>query len=80
VALAEDNYDLLPDDVREASGADLALLAASDRGVSSIAERDVRDPAFRGRITAIVEQLPEDKQSRFVSRVESAASRAGASQ
>jgi hypothetical protein len=80
VTLAENNIDLLPEDVRRLNDADLALLVISDRGIASIADRYVQNPAFRKRITAIVEQLSEDEQARFVTKVEAAAGRAGASQ
>jgi len=73
VGLAEDHFDLLPDDVRERNDRDLGLLVVSDRGIASIAQRYVDDPAFRERITVIVERLPERDQQRFVSTIEAAA-------
>lgn len=69
VGLAEDNFDLLPSDVRELNDRDLGLLVVSDRGIASIAQRYVRDEAFRERITSIVEQLSEHDQQRFVNSV-----------
>ena len=72
VGLAEDNFGMLPSDVRELNDRDLGLLVVSDRGIASIAQRYISNPAFRERITVIVEQLPERDQQRFVSTIETA--------
>lgn len=72
VALAEEHRNLLPDDVLANNDGDLALLVVSNRGIASIAKRYVDDPSFRERITAIVEQLPEPDQQRFISTIETA--------
>lgn len=77
VNLAEAHLDNLPDDVRQQNDRDLAVLAESYRGVSSIATRYVNDAAFRERITAIVEKLPDEFQRRFISYVQRAAQRSG---
>jgi hypothetical protein len=73
VRLLEDHMDETADDVRARHESDLRLLVASRRGIASIAERYVRDPAFRERIGAIVETMPEADQARFVATVRSAA-------
>lgn len=75
VALAEDNLASLLPDVLMGNDKDLAMLVVSSKGIASIAARYVDNPAFRSRITTIVEQLPPGAQRRFVSRVESAAGR-----
>lgn len=78
-ALVEDNYAGADDAVRVRHDDDLRLLVISARGIDSIARRYVDDPAFRERITAIVETLPEADQARFVARVRLGAE-AGAAQ
>lgn len=70
VALAEDHFAELPDDVRRNHERDLALLVISNRGIASIARRYVDDPGFRARIADIVETLSEEDQQRFVSTLE----------
>ena len=77
VQLAETYLDRLPADVRALHDRDLALLAASAKGVESIAARYVRDPSFRERITAIVEKMPQSDQRRFLSNVRRAAASLG---
>ncbi|MBN9308300.1 hypothetical protein [Devosia sp.] len=77
VALAEDHLADLPADVRDLNERDLALLVRSTRGIASIAQRYVGDPAFRERITRIVETMPPDQQQRFVSSVDFAARQSG---
>lgn len=78
VGLAETYLDQLPDDVRAQHDSDLKMLAQSSRGVTSIAARYVRDASFRERITAIVEQLPQRAQQRFLENVRTAATYLGA--
>jgi hypothetical protein len=80
VNLAEAHLGELPDDIRSHNDSDLAVLAESYRGVSSIAKRYVDDAGFRERITGIVEKLPDDVQRRFIAFVERAAQRTGRSQ
>jgi ATP/maltotriose-dependent transcriptional regulator MalT len=63
----------LDPETRAGHDADLTMLAQSNRGVRSIAQRYIKNEEFRGRITAIVETLPEETQVRFVSRVRAAA-------
>lgn len=70
VSLAESHYEVLEADVQAAHLTDLALLAQSQHGIRSIAARYVSDPDFRGRVTGVVETLPEDIQARFVSVVQ----------
>lgn len=77
VAIAEDNLEHLTEAVRRRHEADLVLLARSARGVRSIAYRYVSDPAFRERITAIVETLPGDVQQRFLNNVRRSANAFG---
>lgn len=69
VALAEDNYARLDDQTRAANETDLNMLVLSGRGVRAIAARYVADPGFRERITAIVEAMPVENQSRFLANV-----------
>ncbi|MCD7058920.1 hypothetical protein [Pelagibacterium xiamenense] len=73
VALAEENFERLDDATRALHLADLGLLAASQRGVASIALRYVNDEAFRERITEVVETLDPAIQQRFVQNVRAAA-------
>ena len=61
-------------DLAEDHLAALTLLAQSQRGVSSIAQRYVRQADFRERITALVEKLPAAQQQRFLDYVRGAAS------
>lgn len=73
VALVEDNFEVIAPDVAERHLADLRLLVASQRGIASISSRYIKVPAFRERITAIVETMPEADQARFVANVRYAA-------
>lgn len=57
---------------------DLQMLVQSARGVRSIARRYVNQPDFRARIAALVEELPEDVQARFVINVRRAVANLGA--
>jgi hypothetical protein len=75
VDIAEDRLAALTPDVREGHDRDLVLLALSRRGVDSIARRYVRQPDFRDRITALVEQLDPEAQRRFLAYVQGAARR-----
>ena len=66
VPLAEYGQQLLNDEARAGHQKDLGLLVESRRGIGSIARRYVRDPAFRARITDVVETLPQEAQRRFL--------------
>lgn len=74
VDLAEDHLAALSPDALAGHDGDLTLLALSQRGVSSIAQRYVRQADFRERITALVEKLPAAQQQRFLDYVRGAAS------
>lgn len=69
VNLAENHFSKLSAETRQAETADLRLLASSERGVALIAQRYVSDPAFRARITAVVETMPQDRQIVFLRNV-----------
>jgi len=73
VDLAEDHLAALSPDALAGHDGDLTLLAQSQRGVSSIAQRYVRQADFRERITALVEKLPAAQQQRFLDYVRGAA-------
>jgi len=73
VALVEGQFDIATLEVLARHDADLRLLVASNRGIDSISRRYVERPDFRERITAIVETMPPEDQSRFLSRVRRAA-------
>jgi len=73
VDLAEDHLAALSADALAGHEGDLTLLAQSQRGVASIAERYVRQADFRERITALVEKLPNAEQQRFLQYVRGAA-------
>lgn len=77
VALAEVHYDDLGAYARAGHLADLGLLAQSRRGIRSIAARYVANPAFRERVTDVVETLPIEIQRRFVSIVRAEARNIG---
>lgn len=77
VNLAESNVSKLTPRTRQMEDADLGLLASSARGVKLIARRYISDPAFRARITAIVEKLPQDKQVIFLRTVKQSMNSAG---
>ena len=66
VTLAETYRPHLDERTLAGNDTDLALLVRSQRGIGSIAARYVGDPAFRERITAIIESMPEDIQRRFI--------------
>lgn len=66
VALAETYRPHLDERTLAGNDTDLTLLVRSQRGIGSIAARYIGDPAFRERITAIVETMPEDIQRRFI--------------
>ncbi|CAN7442054.1 hypothetical protein LJR016_002843 [Devosia sp. LjRoot16] len=76
VNLAEDHLAALSPDALAGHDGDLTLLAQSQRGVSSIAQRYVRQAGFRERITALVEKLPAEDQQRFLDYVRGAANQA----
>lgn len=73
VNLAEDHLATLTPDALAGHEGDLSLLAQSQRGVASIAQRYVRQADFRERITALVEMLPAEQQQRFLEYVRAAA-------
>lgn len=73
VELVETFFERLSEAALARHTADLGLLARSGRGVRSIAQRYVSDPAFRERITEIVETLPAQEQTRFLANVRRAA-------
>ncbi|KQX42495.1 hypothetical protein ASD04_00535 [Devosia sp. Root436] len=66
VDLAETHYDKLEPATRSGNDADLAMLVLSDRGIFSIAQRYLDQESFRERVTAILEQMPADRQRRFI--------------
>jgi hypothetical protein len=76
VDLAEDHLSTLPPDVLAGHERDLTLLAQSQRGVASIAQRYLRQADFRERITTLVEKLPAWQQGRFLEYVRAAAAQA----
>jgi hypothetical protein len=69
VNLAESNLTHLTARTLEAEKADLRLLVSSEKGVLLIAKRYISNPDFRSRITAIVEQMPQDRQIVFLRTV-----------
>lgn len=73
VNLAEDHFAALTPDALAGHDRDLTLLAQSQRGVASIAQRYVRREDFRARITALVEKLTPVEQQRFLEHVRAAA-------
>lgn len=73
VALAEEVRPVLSESNQSNHRSDLALMVMSRSGIAAIADRYWSDLSFRERITAIVEQLPEAEQRRFVSSVRRAA-------
>jgi hypothetical protein len=73
VALAEEARPVLSESNQSNHRSDLALMVMSRSGIAAIADRYWSDIDFRERITAIVEQLPEAEQRRFVSSVRRAA-------
>jgi hypothetical protein len=77
VELAESVRPEVGDNALNFMNDDLALMAQSYTGVVAIAERYVRQPDFRERITVIVDTLPEDVQARFLRWVEIAAGSRG---
>jgi hypothetical protein len=72
MALAERHEAELSDASRAAEDADIAVLVHSYHGIEAVAERDLRDPAARERITGVVETLATQDQARFLSRVRQA--------
>lgn len=67
VELSEDNLSLLDEHTRTSHERDLAMLVSSLSGIYALTKRYLDDPAFRERIAAIVETLPEASQRRFIS-------------
>jgi hypothetical protein len=70
VALAEDHFTQLSDDVLAWHQLDLKMLLGSERGTHSMAQRYLSEPQFRNRITAILAGMPAEDQKRFVNRLE----------
>jgi len=66
VVLAEKGVAALSDAALRGHLRDMAVLTQSKRGIRAIADRYLRDPDFRGRITNIVENLPAEDQRRFL--------------
>lgn len=75
VPLAERGRQSLNAAALEGHQKDLGLLVESQRGIGSIARRYVRDPAFRNRITDVVETLPQTAQQRFLGTLKSEVAR-----
>lgn len=73
VELAETVLARLPAALLAAHRHDLAVLLQSARGMGPVIERYKRDPAFRPRLTAILEQLPNETQRRFLQRLQAEA-------
>ncbi|MBP1857745.1 hypothetical protein [Rhizobium herbae] len=69
VNLAESYFPQLNAQSLKSEEADLRLLASSEKGVLLIAQRYISNPDFRARITAIVEQMPQDRQIVFLKSV-----------
>ncbi|OBZ97015.1 hypothetical protein ADU59_04800 [Pararhizobium polonicum] len=69
VNLAETYFPQLNAQSVKSEEADLRLLASSERGVQLIAQRYISNPDFRARITAVVEQMPQDRQIVFLKTV-----------
>lgn len=66
VKLAEEQLAQLEPATLAGHEADLGLLVMSQRGIRTIARRYAAVESFRGRITAIVENLPVEQQKRFI--------------
>lgn len=69
MALVENNYSKADQQVKDGNDVDLRMLLGSIPGQHAVARRYWADQAFRDRITAMVETLPEATQKRFVSVV-----------
>jgi hypothetical protein len=79
VPLAELHLDWLSQLTAAGHLADLAVLVQTQRGVRAIAARYVNEPAFRERITEVVETLPTNAQLRFLQAVRHVVPRAPSS-
>lgn len=66
VDLAENNLAKLDTASLAAHEHDLKLMVLSAVGLRNVARRWISDEAFRGRITDILETMPQDAQQRFV--------------
>jgi hypothetical protein len=77
VQVVEANFDLASAATIDLERKDLSVLVRSRRGIASIARRYIEHPEFRERVTAVVENLSEADQARFVAEVKRAASEAG---
>ncbi len=66
VRIAERYYDRLDRQALDMHEKDLKMMAGSPAGIRSLARRYTLDQDFRKRITAIVEQMPEAEQWRFI--------------
>lgn len=71
VQLAEDNLSSLDARALAAHDADLRMLVSGGIGLRSIAQRYMRDEAFRERLTHIVETMPPENQQRFLDSLRS---------
>jgi hypothetical protein len=70
---AETYLSKLDAEARRAHEQDLAILVLSNSGIASIAQRYMRQPDFRERITEIVSKMSDQDQRRFVGSVRRAA-------
>lgn len=77
VDLAEDNHQKLDALNLAGNDTDIVMLINSQRGIRAIAQRYLAQPAFRQRVTAFVETLPEERQRAFVSTVRQTAEERG---
>lgn len=69
VRLAEEHLQSLDEAAQTAHRSDLELLVFSNRGLPDLVSRYLEDPAFRSRMTRIVEDMPAAAQSRFIAAV-----------
>ncbi len=70
VRLGEPMLAWMDDAARAGHDADLLVVARTPRGARSLARRYVGEPAFRARLVALVETLPEQDQIRFLRNVQ----------
>ena len=73
VDLVEDKREYINTQTNLSQNKDLTLLAKSAKGVKSIANRYVKQPKFRERITSLVETLSPNEQREFIRNVKTAA-------
>lgn len=73
--LAQRKSSLITENTQKLVDKDIGLMASNYQGSQDLASRYTKDEAFRERVVAIIQMLPQDAQKRFIYYVRSAKER-----